>query len=124
LVSGISITWAHHSLLNNNFNQIITRLFLTIFLGVYFSFLQFLEYLEAEFSISDSTYGATFFLATGFHGIHVLIGTLFLNICLLRQKNIHFSNFHHFGFEAAAWYWHFVDIIWLFLFISVYWWGR
>lgn len=124
LTSGISITWAHHRLLRNNFNQANKRLILTIILGIYFTFLQGLEYLEAEFTISDSAYGSTFYMATGFHGLHVLIGTLFLLICLLRQYNYHFSNFHHFGFEAAAWYWHFVDVVWLFLFISIYWWGR
>lgn len=124
LTSGLSVTWAHHRILNKNFSQAFWRLFLTIFLGTYFSILQLLEYSEAEFSIADSTYGSTFFIATGFHGLHVLIGTLFLIVCFIRQNNLHFSNFRHFGFEAAAWYWHFVDVIWLFLFISIYWWGR
>lgn len=121
--SGISVTWAHHSLINKNFNQTFLRLLLTIILRIYFSILQLFEYNEAPFNISDSTYGTTFFIATGFHGIHVFIGTLFLSICLIRHYNHHFSPTHHFGFEAAIWYWHFVDIIWLLLYISIYWWG-
>lgn len=124
LTSGISITWAHYSLINNKFKRFISRISITIILGIYFSFLQTYEYLEAQFNISDSSYGSTFFIATGFHGLHVLIGTLFLIISFLRNLKIHFSKNHHFGFEAAAWYWHFVDIVWLFLYISIYWWGN
>nr|UKO33025.1 cytochrome c oxidase subunit III [Stenochironomus sp. 3CZ] len=123
LSSGVTVTYAHHSLMENNHKQTTQSLFFTILLGIYFSMLQMYEYMEAPFSISDSTYGSTFFMATGFHGIHVLIGTTFLFICLMRHMNYNFSNTHHFGFEAAAWYWHFVDIVWLFLFISIYWWG-
>nr|YP_010737985.1 cytochrome c oxidase subunit III [Stenischia humilis]WEQ92395.1 cytochrome c oxidase subunit 3 [Stenischia humilis] len=123
LSSGISITWAHHSLLENNHSQTMKSLALTVILGIYFSILQGYEYMEAPFSISDSVYGASFFLATGFHGLHVIIGTLFLLICWFRLNSNHFSSFHHFGFEAAAWYWHFVDVVWLFLYISIYWWG-
>nr|YP_010004085.1 cytochrome c oxidase subunit III [Gryposmylus pennyi]QNR01165.1 cytochrome c oxidase subunit III [Gryposmylus pennyi] len=123
LSSGITITWAHHSLMMNNYSQTIQGLFFTVILGIYFSILQGYEYMEASFTISDSIYGSTFFMATGFHGLHVLIGTTFLLICLIRQINNHFSKNHHFGFEAAAWYWHFVDVVWLFLYISIYWWG-
>nr|YP_009434624.1 cytochrome oxidase subunit 3 [Dorcadia ioffi]ATF28033.1 cytochrome oxidase subunit 3 [Dorcadia ioffi] len=123
LSSGITITWAHHSLLENNHKQTIYSLSLTIILGIYFSILQWYEYMEAPFTISDSVYGSSFFLATGFHGLHVIIGTLFLLICLIRLNMYHFSSSHHFGFEAAAWYWHFVDVVWLFLYISIYWWG-
>lgn len=123
LSSGISVTWAHHSLIENNFSQTYISLIITILLGVYFTILQAYEYIEASFSIADSIYGSTFFIATGFHGLHVLIGTIFLLICLLRHINHHFSSSHHFGFEAAAWYWHFVDVVWLFLYISIYWWG-
>nr|YP_009924923.1 cytochrome c oxidase subunit III [Osmylus fulvicephalus]QNH69895.1 cytochrome c oxidase subunit III [Osmylus fulvicephalus] len=123
LSSGITITWAHHALMNNNYTQTIQGLFFTVILGVYFSILQGYEYMEATFTISDSIYGSTFFMATGFHGLHVLIGTTFLFICLIRQIKFHFSSLHHFGFEAAAWYWHFVDVVWLFLYISIYWWG-
>nr|YP_006493362.1 cytochrome c oxidase subunit III [Ahamus yunnanensis]ADK97547.1 cytochrome c oxidase subunit III [Ahamus yunnanensis] len=123
LTSGITITWAHHALLENNFTQSIQGLFFTVILGIYFTILQMYEYYEASFTIADSIYGSTFFMATGFHGLHVIIGTIFLLICLLRHINNHFSMNHHFGFEAAAWYWHFVDVVWLFLYISMYWWG-
>nr|YP_009002075.1 cytochrome c oxidase subunit III [Pseudocellus gertschi]AGL11937.1 cytochrome c oxidase subunit III [Pseudocellus gertschi] len=122
--SGVMITWTHHSILNNKIKQAKTSLLLTIILGVYFTTLQAFEYLEASFSMADSCYGSTFFVATGFHGLHVIIGTTFLTTCFLRLMNLHFSNKHHFGFEASAWYWHFVDVVWLFLFISIYWWGK
>nr|WIM00505.1 cytochrome c oxidase subunit III [Stichophthalma camadeva] len=122
--SGITVTWAHHSLMENNFSQTTQSLILTIILGIYFTTLQAYEYIEAPFTIADSIYGSTFFVATGFHGLHVMIGTLFLLTCLIRHTNNHFSNNHHFGFEAAAWYWHFVDVVWLFLYISIYWWGN
>nr|YP_009338119.1 cytochrome c oxidase subunit III [Lytta caraganae]ANG08415.1 cytochrome c oxidase subunit III [Lytta caraganae] len=122
LTSGLTVTWAHHSLMENNYNQTLQGLALTAILGIYFSILQGYEYLESSFSISDSAYGSSFFMATGFHGIHVIIGTSFLLVCLMRHYMSHFSQIHHFGFEAAAWYWHFVDVVWLFLYISVYWW--
>nr|YP_009045702.1 cytochrome c oxidase subunit III [Ideopsis similis]AIC83183.1 cytochrome c oxidase subunit III [Ideopsis similis] len=122
--SGITVTWAHHALMQNNFNQTTQGLFFTIILGIYFSILQAYEYIEAPFTIADSIYGSTFFMATGFHGLHVIIGTIFLIICLIRHINNHFSMNHHFGFEAASWYWHFVDVVWLFLYISIYWWGN
>ena len=121
--SGVSITWAHHALLNNNHQQTKNGLLITVILGLYFTILQAFEYYEASFNISDSIYGATFFIATGFHGVHVIIGTTFIIVCLIRHINNHFSKYHHFGFEAAAWYWHFVDVVWLFLYILVYWWG-
>nr|YP_010925325.1 cytochrome c oxidase subunit III [Hylurgus ligniperda]WGL40349.1 cytochrome c oxidase subunit 3 [Hylurgus ligniperda]WKD83318.1 cytochrome c oxidase subunit III [Hylurgus ligniperda] len=123
LTSGLSITWAHHSLMENNFTQAIQGLSMTVILGTYFTFLQKFEYFEANFSISDSIYGSTFYMTTGLHGMHVIIGSVFLLICLLREILNHFSSSHHFGFEAAAWYWHFVDVVWLFLYISIYWWG-
>nr|ALO77255.1 cytochrome c oxidase subunit 3 [Mikadonius gracilis] len=121
--SGLTVTWAHHSIMENNYNNSIQALLITVILGIYFSILQAFEYQEAPFSISDSTYGSSFFMATGFHGLHVIIGTTFLLICLIRLYKNHFSQTHHFGFEAAAWYWHFVDVVWLFLYISIYWWG-
>lgn len=124
LASGVTVTWAHHGLLENNYTQGIQGLFFTVILGIYFTILQAYEYIEASFTIADSSYGSTFFVATGFHGLHVIIGTTFLLTCLLRQITLHFSSNHHFGFEAAAWYWHFVDVVWLFLYISIYWWGR
>lgn len=123
LSSGITVTWAHHRLIENNYSQTLIRLFITIVLGIYFTILQAYEYIEASFSIADSIYGSTFFITTGFHGLHVLIGTSFLGICLLRHIYHHFSSSHHLGFEAATWYWHFVDVVWLFLYISIYWWG-
>nr|YP_009890096.1 cytochrome c oxidase subunit III [Polyphaga plancyi]QKK69169.1 cytochrome c oxidase subunit 3 [Polyphaga plancyi] len=123
LASGVTITWAHHSLLENNYNQTFQGLFITIMLGVYFTLLQAYEYIEAPFTIADSIYGSTFFVATGFHGLHVIIGTTFLTMCMMRHTTLHFSSNHHFGFEAAAWYWHFVDVVWLFLYLSIYWWG-
>nr|APX40582.1 cytochrome c oxidase subunit 3 [Cryptocephalus rufipes] len=124
LTSGLSTTWAHHSLMENNYKKAIQSLTLTVILGIYFTVLQGYEYIEAPFSISDSVYGASFFMATGFHGFHVIIGTTFLLVCLIRLYLNHFSSIHHFGFEAAAWYWHFVDVVWLFLYISIYWWGK
>lgn len=123
LASGVTVTWAHHSLIEGNHSQTTQGLFFTVLLGVYFSILQAYEYIEAPFTIADSVYGSTFYIATGFHGFHVLIGTTFLLVCLLRHINNHFSKNHHFGFEAAAWYWHFVDIVWLFLYVTIYWWG-
>lgn len=123
ITSGISVTWAHHSILINNKNQTKISLFITVILGIYFTLLQAYEYIEAPFSFRDRIYGSVFFIATGFHGLHVIIGTLFLLICYFRLLKNHFSSSHHFGFEAAAWYWHFVDIVWLFLYISVYWWS-
>nr|BAJ24561.1 cytochrome c oxidase subunit III [Neohirasea japonica] len=124
LTSGVSVTWAHHSMLNNNMKEMNQGLMLTIIMGLYFTLLQAYEYIEAPFTISDSIYGSAFFMATGFHGLHVIIGTTFLIVCMNRQLNFHFSKNHHVGFEAAAWYWHFVDVVWLFLYISIYWWGN
>nr|YP_214880.1 cytochrome c oxidase subunit III [Nesomachilis australica]AAV50268.1 cytochrome c oxidase subunit III [Nesomachilis australica] len=123
LASGVTVTWSHHSLMKSNHLQTLQSLTLTVILGLYFSALQAFEYFEAPFTIADAVYGSTFFMATGFHGIHVLIGTTFLLVCLMRQYFLHFSANHHFGFEAAAWYWHFVDVVWLFLYTSIYWWG-
>jgi len=124
LSSGVTITWAHHSLIENNYSQTTQGLLLTVILGIYFTLLQLYEYVESPFTIADAIYGSTFFIATGFHGLHVIIGTTFLMVCLIRHLFFHFSKAHHFGFEAAAWYWHFVDVVWLFLYISIYWWGN
>lgn len=122
LSSGIRITWRHYRILNKKFKERLISLNITIILGLYFSFLQYIEYNEASFRISDSVYGSTFYIITGFHGLHVIIGTIFIIITILRLKNLHFSPHHHFGFEARSWYWHFVDVIWLFVYISIYWW--
>nr|YP_010274804.1 cytochrome c oxidase subunit III [Chrysopetalum debile]UJV31481.1 cytochrome c oxidase subunit 3 [Chrysopetalum debile] len=123
LASGVTVTWAHHSLMEGSRDEAIKSLILTVLLGAYFTFLQAGEYWEASFTIADSVYGATFFVATGFHGLHVLIGSSFLLVCLFRTVVFHFSKHHHFGFEAAAWYWHFVDVVWIFLYLCIYWWG-
>lgn len=123
LSSGVRVTWAHHSLIRGNLSSTISGLSITVILGIYFTCLQAMEYLEASFSIADSVYGASFFIATGFHGLHVLVGTTFLLVCLARLYSAQFSAKHHFGFEAAAWYWHFVDVVWLFLYVWLYWWG-
>lgn len=120
LSSGASVTWAHHAILAGKRTESIYGLIITIILAIIFTSLQVVEYVEAPFSISDSVYGSCFFMATGFHGAHVFIGTVFLIVCLLRQMNHHFTKKHHFGFEAAAWYWHFVDVVWLFLFVAIY----
>ncbi len=123
LASGVTVTWAHHSIIENKRTEGLQALSLTVLLGIYFTVLQAEEYFEASFTIRDRAYGSTFFVATGFHGLHVLVGTTFLIICLIRLYANHFSSNHHFGFEAAAWYWHFVDVVWLFLYMSIYWWG-
>nr|YP_002791183.1 cytochrome c oxidase subunit III [Ascobulla fragilis]ACE62812.1 cytochrome c oxidase subunit III [Ascobulla fragilis] len=123
LLSGVSITWAHHSIEESDHPSALQGLFTTLVLGFYFLWLQYGEYCETAFSIADSVYGTTFFLATGFHGMHVLVGATFLSVCFLRLMNMHFDKKHHLGFLAAAWYWHFVDVVWLFLYISIYWWG-
>lgn len=123
LSSGVTVTWAHHALISNNHSQTVKGLRFTIVLGIYFTFLQGIEYIEARFTFADSIYGSTFFLATGFHGLHVIVGTTFLRVCLIRALKFNFRFSHHFGFEAAAWYWHFVDVVWLFLFVIIYWWG-
>lgn len=124
LTRGITVTWAHHSIINNYFNKSFQSLLFTILLGIYFLYMQWLEYSEAQFSMSDGVYGSTFFIATGFHGIHVLIGTSFLLYVFINLVSGKLLYNHHFSFEAAAWYWHFVDVVWLILFISIYWWGR
>lgn len=123
LTRGVTVTWCHHSLINNFFLKSFISLLFTVFLGSYFLYMQYLEYSEAQFSISDRVYGRTFFIATGFHGIHVMVGTIFLSYSLFNLIISKLVYNHHFSFEAAAWYWHFVDVVWLFLFISIYWWG-
>jgi cytochrome c oxidase subunit III len=123
LTSGTTVTWAHHALLNGDRDGLKKGLWLTVILGALFTMVQAYEYGHAAFSFSGHIYGATFFMATGFHGFHVLIGTIFLAVCLYRAYAGHFSTDRHLGFEFAAWYWHFVDVVWLFLFAAIYLWG-
>ncbi len=123
LLSGCTVTWAHHALLNNDRKALITGLALTVALGVMFTGFQIKEYFIAPFGFRDGIYPSVFYLATGFHGFHVFVGTCFLAVCLVRAIRGHFTTQRHFGFEAAAWYWHFVDVVWLFLFIFIYVWG-
>ncbi|WP_120502243.1 cytochrome c oxidase subunit 3 [Roseovarius sp. EL26] len=124
LCSGCAATWAHHALVHeNNRDDMKWGLIISVALGAIFTVFQAYEYSHAAFGFSGNIYGATFFMATGFHGFHVIIGTIFLFICLLRLQRGHFTPTNHVGFEAAAWYWHFVDVVWLFLFAAVYIWG-
>ncbi len=123
LTSGATVTWAHHALREGKRSGLIQGLVVTVALGVAFTAVQAYEYSHAPFGFADGIYSSTFFMATGFHGAHVLIGSIFLIVCLARSIAGHFKPEHHFGFEAAAWYWHFVDVVWLFLFFAVYWWG-
>jgi cytochrome c oxidase subunit III len=126
LCSGTTVTWAHHALINNNRKGLIAGLWLTVGLGLLFTGIQAFEYAGAPFMFvgqEANIYGSTFMMATGFHGAHVIIGTIFLTVCLFRAYAGHFKPEQHFGFEAAAWYWHFVDVVWLFLFLCIYLWG-
>ena len=123
LLSGVTVTWAHHALLEGKRNQLVYGLICTVVLGALFTVLQAYEYGHAAFNFAGHIYGSTFFMATGFHGAHVIIGTIFLFVCLIRAVKGEFTPKQHFGFEAAAWYWHFVDVVWLFLFASIYVWG-
>jgi cytochrome c oxidase subunit 3 len=124
LCSGCAATWAHHALAHeNNRKDLVNGLIIAILLGGLFTVFQIYEYSHAAFGFTGNIYGATFFMATGFHGFHVLIGSIFLFVCLLRVQRGHFTQTQHIGFEAAAWYWHFVDVVWLFLFAAVYIWG-
>lgn len=123
LLSGCTVTWAHHAMVCNKRTEGLIGLVLTVVLAIIFTSLQVYEYKMADFRLSDGIYGSTFYMATGFHGFHVFIGTIFLVVCTARLFGYHLTQQHHFGFEAAAWYWHFVDVVWLFLFVSIYWWG-
>ena len=124
LTSGTTVTWAHHALIHGDKKGLRWGLALTIALGALFTCVQALEYSRAGFGFSGNVYGAAFFMATGFHGFHVLVGTIFLIVCLFRAQADQFTPRHHLGFEFAAWYWHFVDVVWLFLFICIYVWFR
>ena len=125
LTSGATVTWAHWGLLKNNRSQLIWGLTLTVILGILFISFQAYEYIHAygdlNLKLTMGAYGATFFMLTGFHGFHVTVGTIMLIVILFRSVAGHFRPEHHFGFEGVAWYWHFVDVVWLGLFIFVYW---
>ncbi|MEO1961299.1 MAG: cytochrome c oxidase subunit 3, partial [Paracoccus sp. (in: a-proteobacteria)] len=124
LLSGVAVTWAHHAFVHENDRKTtINGLIVAILLGLSFSALQAYEYFHAAFGLSDTAYASAFYLATGFHGLHVIIGTIFLAVCLFRIMRGQMDQKQHVGFEAAAWYWHFVDVVWLFLFGAVYIWG-
>lgn len=123
LLSGTTVTWAHHAVIHGNQKEATKALALTVFLGVCFTALQAYEYHHAAFGFTDGVYASTFYMATGFHGAHVIIGTIFLFVMLVRSSRGTLTPQGHLGFEFAAWYWHFVDVVWLFLFITIYWWG-
>lgn len=124
LLSGVSVTWCHHNIISNKSDLDVNwdGLIWTIALAAHFTMYQGYEYFEAGFNISDSVYGSIFFMATGFHGFHVILGTCFLLVCYLRLYKGHFGIRHHLGLEFAIWYWHFVDVVWLFLYVCIYWW--
>jgi heme/copper-type cytochrome/quinol oxidase subunit 3 len=121
--SGVALTWSHFGLLSNQVRSTVLGLLFTLALGFTFLGFQASEYYEAPFDISDGVYGSTFYLLTGFHGLHVLIGWIFLTTCLFRIRAGHFTRERHLGYEMAIWYWHFVDVIWLALYLAVYCWG-
>ena len=123
LLSGSTVTWAHYAILKGNREDAVKALWFTVILGLLFTSCQAFEYTHASFGFKEGIFASTFFMATGFHGFHVIVGTIFLAVCLYRAKQGHFTPQTHLGFEFAAWYWHFVDVVWLFLFICIYVWG-
>ncbi|WP_199258478.1 cytochrome c oxidase subunit 3 [Paracoccus binzhouensis] len=125
LLSGVAVTWAHHAFVHEGDRKTtINGLIVAVILGLFFTGLQAYEYSHAAFGLADTVYAGAFFMATGFHGAHVIIGTIFLFVCLIRLLRGQMTQEQHVGFEAAAWYWHFVDVVWLFLFVVIYIWGR
>ncbi|MTH78601.1 cytochrome c oxidase subunit 3 [Paracoccus aestuariivivens] len=125
LLSGVAVTWAHHAFVHEGDRKTtINGLIVAVILGLCFTALQAYEYSHAAFGLADTVYAGAFYMATGFHGVHVIIGTIFLFVCLIRLMRGQMTQKQHIGFEAAAWYWHFVDVVWLFLFVVVYIWGR
>nr|QDH07414.1 cytochrome c oxidase subunit 3 [Monodontina vondembuschiana] len=123
LGSGVSVTWAHHAVMAGNRSEAMGGLLVTVALGVYFTVLQVCEYMECSFTIADGVYGSLFFVMTGFHGVHVILGTVVLFVSFFRCFNHSFSSERHLGLEVGIWYWHFVDVVWICLFMCVYWWG-
>ncbi|HYD19636.1 MAG TPA: cytochrome c oxidase subunit 3 [Patescibacteria group bacterium] len=124
LLSGCTVTWAHHAILEGKKDEATKALLVTVLLGAVFTCFQAYEYVHSTTPFTHSIYSSAFYMATGFHGFHVLVGSIFLAVCLFRNMKGHFTAQSHFGFEAAAWYWHFVDVVWLFLFVAIYWWGN
>lgn len=123
LLSGATITYTHHGLISGNFPLTLIGFFETLFFALLFTLLQLEEYINASFAISDGIFGTVFYMITGLHGTHVIIGTIFIFVCFIRFLKSHFTRQHHLGFEFSAWYWHFVDVVWLFVYIFLYWWG-
>jgi heme/copper-type cytochrome/quinol oxidase subunit 3 len=123
LLSGVAVTWSHDAMIEGYASEATAGLVITIILAAIFTLFQAYEYIEAPFNIADSVYGASFYITTGLHGLHVIVGTILLFVCLIRHQLGHFTPTHHIGFEAAIWYWHFVDVVWLFLYAFVYYWG-
>nr|QCX42045.1 cytochrome c oxidase subunit 3 [Margaritifera margaritifera] len=123
LLTGVTVTWAHHAVLARKREEALLGLGFTVLWGFYFMVLQLLEYFRSTFTIADGIYGSLFYVMTGFHGIHVLIGVVFLSVCAWRCLNFGFSSGRHLGLDAAVWYWHFVDVVWITVFLCVYWWG-
>jgi len=124
LSSGVTLTWSHVSLYKNNKKESVIGLFLTIVLGLIFTKIQFAEFCLAKFTIADSCYGSVFYMLTGLHGFHVLVGTIFLCVAFVRLVTNYFNKTRFSGFELAIWYWHFVDVVWLFVFSGIYCWGN
>ena len=122
--SGASVTWGHVAIFLRGKRHALVALICTIFLAILFTLMQIFEYINAPFNISDGVYGSCFYMTTGFHGFHVIIGTIALFVSLIRTTLNHYTDKRHFGLESAIWYWHFIDVVWLFLFISLYWWGN
>lgn len=123
VTSGAWITKSQFEILAGNRRESIEGLLFTIFLAILFTAFQGYEYLNASFNISDGVFGSTFYMATGLHGSHVIVGTVFIIVCLIREIKFHFTTKNHVGFEFASWYWHFVDVVWIFLYIFIYYWG-
>jgi len=123
LLSGLSITWVHFAIIAGNYNNAVNGFIVTLVLAIAFTGLQIGEYFDAPFNFTDSVYGSAFFALTGLHGLHVIVGTIFITICFIRLLKHQFTTRHHLGFEFASWYWHFVDVVWLFLYVFVYIWG-
>jgi len=123
IISGFSVTWVHRAISLGSFKNAVDGFVLTILLGLFFVFLQVLEYFESTFNLQDGAYSSAFFMLTGLHGCHVIVGVCFLFVCFISLLNNHFLTNHYIRLVFAIWYWHFVDIVWIILFLSVYCWG-